>query len=80
MERGASAEREGDEATTVLALEIDEASAKVRSGPPDDDDTADAELDVWAGEIPITQVYGTPIPSPGLRPDVDERKRPSGSG
>ena len=27
-------------ATTVLALEIDEASAKVRTGPPADDDTA----------------------------------------
>lgn len=66
-------------ATTVLALEIDEASAKVRTGPPDDDGTADAELDVWAGEIPIRQVYGTPVPSPGLRPDVDERTRPSSS-
>ncbi len=66
-------------ATTVLALEIDEASAKVRSGPPDDDDTADAELDVWAGDIPIHSVFGTPVPSPGLRPDVDEKKRPSGA-
>jgi uncharacterized protein len=67
-------------ATTVLAMEIDEASAKVRSGPPDDDGTADAELDVWAGEIPIRQVFGDPVPSPGLRPGVDERKRPSGQG
>ena len=65
-------------ATTVLALEIDEASAKVRTGGPDDDDTADAILDVWAGEIPIHQVFGTPIPSPGLRADVDKSKRPSG--
>jgi nitroimidazol reductase NimA-like FMN-containing flavoprotein (pyridoxamine 5'-phosphate oxidase superfamily) len=57
-------------ATTVLALEIDEASAKVRSGPPDDDDSPDARLDVWAGEIPVHHVFGSPVPSPGLRPDV----------
>ena len=63
-------------ATTVLALEIDEASAKVRTGGPDDDDTADAELDIWAGEIPIHHAFGTPIPSPGLGPGIDERKRP----
>jgi hypothetical protein len=50
----------------------------VRPGPPDDGDSADAELDVWAGEIPIYQVFGAPIPSPGLLPDVDEKRRPSG--
>jgi uncharacterized protein len=50
----------------------------VRNGPPDDGDSADAELDVWAGEIPIYQVFGAPIPSPRLLPDVDEKRRPSG--
>jgi len=54
-------------ATIVLAMPIDEASAKVRTGPPDDDNTDDAELDVWAGELPIVHEFGTPIPSPGLR-------------
>jgi nitroimidazol reductase NimA-like FMN-containing flavoprotein (pyridoxamine 5'-phosphate oxidase superfamily) len=57
-------------ATEVLALEIDEASAKVRTGGPDDDDSADAELDTWAGVVPIVTSYGAPEPSPGLRPDV----------
>jgi uncharacterized protein len=58
-------------ATEILALEIDEASAKVRTGPPDDDDSADAALDVWAGVVPILTSYGTPEPSPGLRPGIE---------
>jgi uncharacterized protein len=53
--------------TMLLAMEIEEASAKVRSGPPDDDDSEDAALDVWAGEIPIVHSFGAPVPSPGLR-------------
>jgi uncharacterized protein len=57
-------------ATTILALEIEEAAAKVRSGPPDDDDSEDAALPVWAGEIPIVIAFGTPVPSPGLRPGI----------
>ena len=56
--------------TTVLAMEIEEASAKVRSGPPDDDDSEDAALDVWAGEVPIVHSFGAPVPSPGLRQDI----------
>ncbi len=58
-------------ATEILALEIDEASAKVRTGPPDDDDSADAERDTWAGVLPIVTSYGTPVPSPGLRPGIE---------
>ena len=58
-------------ATEILALEIDEASAKVRTGPPDDDDSPDAELDTWAGVVPILTSYGTPEPSPGLRPGIE---------
>jgi nitroimidazol reductase NimA-like FMN-containing flavoprotein (pyridoxamine 5'-phosphate oxidase superfamily) len=57
-------------ATTILALEIAEAAAKVRSGPPDDDDSDDAALAVWAGEIPIVTSFGTPVASPGLRPEI----------
>ena len=38
--------------TTVLALALDEASAKVRAGPPNDFDR-DEELPVWAGVIPL---------------------------
>jgi nitroimidazol reductase NimA-like FMN-containing flavoprotein (pyridoxamine 5'-phosphate oxidase superfamily) len=54
-------------ATWVLAMRLDEAAAKVRAGPPDDDDSPDAELDVWAGVIPIETRFGTPQASPGLR-------------
>jgi nitroimidazol reductase NimA-like FMN-containing flavoprotein (pyridoxamine 5'-phosphate oxidase superfamily) len=46
--------------TRVLALPIDEASAKVRTGPPVDDE-ADYALDVWAGVIPLTLTRGEPI-------------------
>lgn len=46
-------------ATTVLALEIETASAKVRTGPPKDD-AEDYELPVWAGVLPIRRSYGPP--------------------
>lgn len=58
-------------ATEILAIEIDEASAKVRSGPPGDDESPDAELDTWAGVLPILRSYGAPEPSPGLRPGIE---------
>lgn len=57
-------------ATAVLGLLLDEVSAKVRTGPPDDEDTPDAELHVWAGEIPIVTAFGPAVPSPGLRPGI----------
>jgi nitroimidazol reductase NimA-like FMN-containing flavoprotein (pyridoxamine 5'-phosphate oxidase superfamily) len=46
--------------TTVLKLEITEASAKIRMGNPIDDDE-DMNLDVWAGVIPLQIVAGEPI-------------------
>jgi nitroimidazol reductase NimA-like FMN-containing flavoprotein (pyridoxamine 5'-phosphate oxidase superfamily) len=57
-------------ATMILAMSIDEASVKTRSGPPDDDDTPDADLDTWAGVVPIVTAFGQPEPSPGLRPGI----------
>jgi nitroimidazol reductase NimA-like FMN-containing flavoprotein (pyridoxamine 5'-phosphate oxidase superfamily) len=45
--------------TTVLALPIDEASAKIRTGPPKDFDD-DLERPIWAGVIPIRLVAGVP--------------------
>ena len=57
-------------ATRILAMVIDEASAKVRSGPPDDDESPDAELATWAGVVPIVSSFGTPVPSPGLRANI----------
>jgi nitroimidazol reductase NimA-like FMN-containing flavoprotein (pyridoxamine 5'-phosphate oxidase superfamily) len=52
-------------ATTVLSLPLDEASAKIRTGPPVDDEE-DYELDVWAGVIPLRVVAGDPEPDPRL--------------
>jgi len=45
--------------TLVLALPLDEASAKVRSGPPKDFDD-DLPLPVWAGVVPLRLVAGEP--------------------
>ena len=53
-------------ATAVLALAIDEASAKVRSGPPLDDEE-DYALDAWSGVIPLATTALAPEPDPRLR-------------
>lgn len=52
-------------ATTVLSLPLDDVSAKVRSGPPIDDEE-DYALPVWAGVIPVQQITGTPEPDPRM--------------
>lgn len=57
-------------ATGVLWLPLDEASAKIRTGGPDDADTADGDLDVWAGVIPLRTAAGAPVADPGLRPGI----------
>ena len=57
-------------ATVILAMPLQEASVKARTGGPDDDDSADAELDIWAGVVPITASFGRPEASPGLRPGI----------
>ncbi len=54
-------------ATAVLRLPLDEASAKVRSGPPVDDER-DVDPDVWAGVVPVTTGHGTPVPAPDVAP------------
>jgi uncharacterized protein len=51
--------------TLVLRLPISEGSAKVRSGPPIDDE-ADYAWPVWAGVIPLALRSGSPIPDPRL--------------
>lgn len=48
-------------ATAVLSIPLEEASAKVRSGPPQDDD-ADLELPVWAGVVGLRTVATAPEP------------------
>ncbi len=52
-------------AIQVLSLPLDEASAKLRTGPPVDDEE-DYALDTWAGVIPLQTVTGTPVPDARL--------------
>ena len=42
----------------------------MRTGAPDDGDTPDAELDVWAGHIPLVVRALAPVPAPDLRPGI----------
>jgi hypothetical protein len=56
-------------ATSVLRLPISEASAKIRTGPPVDDDE-DYALPFWAGVVPFELKAGEPIPDPKLDPAV----------
>jgi nitroimidazol reductase NimA-like FMN-containing flavoprotein (pyridoxamine 5'-phosphate oxidase superfamily) len=57
--------------TLVLALPLDEASAKLRSGPPTDDEE-DLGLDHWAGVIPLELRPLEPLDDPALRPGVGQ--------
>ena len=56
-------------ATTVLKLSLEESSAKVRTGPPGDDEE-DYALPIWAGVIPVQQQVLPPINDPRLLPGV----------
>jgi len=56
-------------ATLVMSLLIDEASAKIRSGAPIDDE-ADYELDVWAGVIPLRLAAGVPVDDTKLKEGI----------
>jgi nitroimidazol reductase NimA-like FMN-containing flavoprotein (pyridoxamine 5'-phosphate oxidase superfamily) len=56
--------------TKVLSLPLDEASAKVRTGPPIDDDE-DYELPVWAGVLPLSTEVASPQPDPRLDPAIE---------
>lgn len=59
-------------ATHVLALELTESSAKIRTGPPVDDEE-DLDLPVWAGVVPLALTRGAPVRhqhQPGPRPIV----------
>jgi nitroimidazol reductase NimA-like FMN-containing flavoprotein (pyridoxamine 5'-phosphate oxidase superfamily) len=56
--------------TTILAIGLDEASAKVRTGPPKDE-PEDYALGVWAGVVPVHLEPGTPDPDPALPPGID---------
>ncbi len=55
--------------TKVIALDITEASAKVRTGPPVDDEE-DYQLELWAGVVPIKYQYEKEITDPNLAFDL----------
>ena len=57
-------------ATLVLALPLEEASAKIRTGPPIDDEE-DYALPVWAGVLPLHLTTGETIPDPRLNSDIE---------
>lgn len=56
--------------TTVLSLPIDEASAKIRTGPPLDDEE-DYAMIVWAGVLPAQLTTSDPIADPRLPPNIE---------
>ena len=56
-------------ATTVLTMPLEEVSAKVRTGPPKDDEE-DYALPIWAGVVPVTPQVGALVPDPRLLPGV----------
>ena len=56
-------------ATSVLSIPISEASAKVRIGPPKDDEE-DYALDIWAGVLPLRLETQTPVSDPRMKADV----------
>jgi nitroimidazol reductase NimA-like FMN-containing flavoprotein (pyridoxamine 5'-phosphate oxidase superfamily) len=56
--------------TLLLAVPIEEASAKVRTGPPKDDED-DMALPIWAGVLPLVTSTGAAESSPDLAPGID---------
>lgn len=56
-------------ATAVLELPLDEASVKMRSGPPSDE-PEDYDLGIWAGVLPARLTFAAAEPDPALRPGV----------
>ena len=64
--------------TAVLAIDLAEASVKIRTGPPVDDDTDVATDAVWAGVLPVRRTWGPPRPCPQLGPHLDTPEHVSG--
>lgn len=55
--------------TSVIALSLDEVSAKAREGGPNDEES-DLDSGTWAGVLPFFTVVGEPLPSHDLRPGI----------
>ncbi len=56
--------------TATIEVPLDQMSAKVSDGPPEDDES-DMDADIWAGVIPLGIVAGEPIPDPDLRVGIN---------
>jgi hypothetical protein len=56
--------------TSTIEVSLDKVSAKVRTGPPKDDES-DMDADVWAGVIPLGLASGEPLPDPHLRNGIN---------
>ncbi|MET9508297.1 pyridoxamine 5'-phosphate oxidase family protein [Streptomyces flavidovirens] len=56
-------------ATAVIRLDLEEVSAKVRTGGPNDE-PEDASLPHWTGVVPLTRGYGAPVPAADLDPAI----------
>ena len=57
-------------ATLVASIPIEEVTAKLRTGPPADDDE-DLALPYWAGLVPVKTTFGPPEPAPDLRDGIE---------
>ncbi|HUO35738.1 MAG TPA: pyridoxamine 5'-phosphate oxidase family protein [Candidatus Acidoferrum sp.] len=57
-------------ATSVLVLLLTEVSAKIRTGPPKDDEE-DYALPIWAGVLPLPVVAAAPVPDPRLNAGIE---------
>ncbi len=58
-------------ATTVIVMDIEDAVAKIRTGPPVDDEEDYDGVDCWAGVLPVSQNFGTPETDPRLRDGIE---------
>ncbi|WP_412078605.1 pyridoxamine 5'-phosphate oxidase family protein [Streptomyces xanthophaeus] len=56
-------------ATAVIRLDLNEVSAKLRTGGPNDD-AEDLDLPYWSGVVPVAPAYGTPVPAADLAPGI----------
>ncbi|MEV7445132.1 pyridoxamine 5'-phosphate oxidase family protein [Streptomyces sp. NPDC091204] len=56
-------------ATAVIRVDLTEVSAKLRTGPTNDD-AEDLDLPYWAGVVPVAPVFGTPVPAADLAPGI----------
>jgi nitroimidazol reductase NimA-like FMN-containing flavoprotein (pyridoxamine 5'-phosphate oxidase superfamily) len=56
--------------TSTIEVSLDKVSAKVRTGPPKDDES-DMDADVWAGVIPLSLASGEPLPDLHLRNGIN---------